>query len=31
VDVREIETGFSRVEIYRGRTDARQMAQIGQD
>lgn len=27
----EIETGFSRIEIYGGRMDARQMAQIGQD
>jgi aryl-alcohol dehydrogenase-like predicted oxidoreductase len=30
-DLREIETGFSRIEIYGGRMDARQMAQIGQD
>ena len=29
-DLREIETGFSRIEIYGGRMDARQMAQIGQ-
>jgi aryl-alcohol dehydrogenase-like predicted oxidoreductase len=27
----EIETAFSRIEIYGGRMDARQMAQIGQD
>jgi aryl-alcohol dehydrogenase-like predicted oxidoreductase len=30
-DLSEIETGFSRIEIYGGRMDARQMAQIGQD
>ena len=30
-DLREIETGFSRIEIYGGRMDARQMAQIGHD
>jgi aryl-alcohol dehydrogenase-like predicted oxidoreductase len=30
-DLREIETGFSRIEIYGGRMDATQMAQIGQD
>jgi aryl-alcohol dehydrogenase-like predicted oxidoreductase len=30
-DVREIETGFARIEIYGGRMDARQMAQIGWD
>lgn len=30
-DLREIATGFSRIEIYGGRMDARQMAQIGQD
>jgi aryl-alcohol dehydrogenase-like predicted oxidoreductase len=30
-DLREIEIGFSRIEIYGGRMDARQMAQIGQD
>ena len=30
-DLREIETGFSRIEIYGGRMDARQMAQIGKD
>ena len=30
-DLREIETGFARIEIYGGRMDARQMAQIGQD
>lgn len=30
-DLRELETGFSRIEIYGGRMDARQMAQIGQD
>jgi aryl-alcohol dehydrogenase-like predicted oxidoreductase len=30
-DVSEIETGMSRLEIYGGRMDARQMAQIGQD
>jgi aryl-alcohol dehydrogenase-like predicted oxidoreductase len=30
-DVSEIETGISRLEIYGGRMDARQMAQIGQD
>ena len=30
-DLREIETGFSRIEIYGGRMDAKQMAQIGQD
>jgi aryl-alcohol dehydrogenase-like predicted oxidoreductase len=30
-DLREIETAFSRLEIYGGRMDARQMAQIGQD
>jgi hypothetical protein len=30
-DLREVETGFSRVEIYGGRMDARQMAQVGQD
>ena len=29
-DLREIETAFSRIEIYGGRMDARQMAQIGQ-
>src|SRR5688572_14031845 len=30
-DLREIETAFSRIEIYGGRMDARQMAQIGQE
>src|SRR5687768_1624242 len=30
-DLREIEMAFSRFEIYGGRMDARQMAQIGQD
>jgi hypothetical protein len=30
-DLSEIETGISRLEIYGGRVDARQMAQIGQD
>jgi aryl-alcohol dehydrogenase-like predicted oxidoreductase len=30
-DLREVEMGFSRMEIYGGRMDARQMAQIGQD
>jgi aryl-alcohol dehydrogenase-like predicted oxidoreductase len=30
-DLREIETCFSRIEVYGGRMDARQMAQIGQD
>jgi aryl-alcohol dehydrogenase-like predicted oxidoreductase len=30
-DLREIETAFSRIEIYGGRMDARQMAQIGHD
>ena len=30
-DLREIETAFSRIEIYGGRMDARQMAQIDQD
>ena len=30
-DLREIETAFSRIEIYGGRMDAKQMAQIGQD
>ena len=30
-DLREIETALSRIEIYGGRMDARQMAQIGQD
>jgi aryl-alcohol dehydrogenase-like predicted oxidoreductase len=30
-DIREIETAFSRIEIYGGRMNARQMAQIGQD
>lgn len=30
-DMREIETGLARLEIYGGRMDARQMAQIGQD
>src|SRR5688572_16464085 len=30
-DLREIETAFSRIEIYGGRMDARQMAQVGQD
>lgn len=30
-DLREIETAFSRIEIYGGLMDARQMAQIGQD
>ena len=29
--LREIETALSRIEIYGGRMDARQMAQIGQD
>jgi aryl-alcohol dehydrogenase-like predicted oxidoreductase len=31
LDLREIETAFSRIEIYGGRMDARQMAQIGHD
>ena len=30
-DLREIETAFSRIEIYGGRMDATQMAQIGKD
>ena len=30
-DLLEIENAFSRIEIYGGRMDARQMAQIGQD
>ena len=30
-DLRELETALSRIEIYGGRMDARQMAQIGQD
>jgi aryl-alcohol dehydrogenase-like predicted oxidoreductase len=30
-DLREIETAFSRIEIYGGRMDATQMAQINQD
>ncbi len=30
-DLREIETGLSRLEIYGGRMDATQMAQINQD
>ena len=30
-DLRELETAFSRIEIYGGRMDAKQMAQIGQD
>ena len=30
-DLREIETGLARLEIYGGRMDAKQMAQIGQD
>jgi aryl-alcohol dehydrogenase-like predicted oxidoreductase len=30
-DVREIETGLARIEIYGGRMDAKQMAQIGWD
>lgn len=30
-DVRDLETALSRLEIYGGRMDARQMAQIGQD
>jgi aryl-alcohol dehydrogenase-like predicted oxidoreductase len=30
-DLREIEAGLARLEIYGGRMDARQMAQIGQD
>ena len=30
-EVREIETGMARLEIYGGRMDAKQMAQIGQD
>ncbi len=30
-DLREIETAFSRIEIYGGRMDAKQMAQIGRD
>ena len=30
-DLRELETAFSRIEIYGGRMDARQMVQIGQD
>lgn len=30
-ELREIEEGFSRIEVYGGRMDARQMAQIGQD
>jgi aryl-alcohol dehydrogenase-like predicted oxidoreductase len=30
-DLREIERGFSRLEIYGGRMDTKQMAQIGQD
>jgi aryl-alcohol dehydrogenase-like predicted oxidoreductase len=30
-DLDEIETAFSRIEIYGGRMDAKQMAQINQD
>ena len=30
-DLREIETGLARAEIYGGRMDTTQMAQIGQD
>jgi aryl-alcohol dehydrogenase-like predicted oxidoreductase len=30
-DLRELETALSRVEVYGGRMDARQMAQVGQD
>jgi hypothetical protein len=30
-DLREIEAAFAGIEIYGGRMDARQMAQIGQD
>jgi aryl-alcohol dehydrogenase-like predicted oxidoreductase len=30
-DLRDIESAFARIEIYGGRMDARQMAQIGQD
>jgi diketogulonate reductase-like aldo/keto reductase len=30
-DLREIETEFSRIDIYGGRMDAKQMAQIGQE
>ena len=30
-DLQELETAFARIEIYGGRMDARQMAQIGQD
>jgi len=30
-DLREIDTAFSRIEIYGGRMDVKQMAQIGQD
>jgi aryl-alcohol dehydrogenase-like predicted oxidoreductase len=30
-DLREIDAGFSRIEVYGGRMDARQMEQIGQD
>jgi hypothetical protein len=30
-DLREIETAFYRIEIYGGRMDARQIAQIGRD
>ena len=30
-DLRELEAAFSRLEVYGGRMDARQMAQIGQD
>lgn len=30
-DLREIEAGFSQIEIYGGRMDAVQMAQIGKD
>ena len=30
-DLREIETALSRIEIYGGRMDATQMAQIGQE
>lgn len=30
-DLREIETAFTRIEIYGGRMDVKQMAQIGQD
>jgi aryl-alcohol dehydrogenase-like predicted oxidoreductase len=30
-DLRELETGLARLEIYGGRMDARQMAQIGWD